>query len=250
VSGYAAFARFYDAVQGDRGSDAEYARSLLERHQPKAHSVLELACGTGSVLTRLRGDYEAAGVDLSPEMLAVARRKLPGVDLVQGDMTAVRLGRCFDAVLCLYDSVNHLPRKRDWERFFDTARAHLEPAGVVVFDVNTEARLARLAAAPPLVQRFDGNLLLVDVVAGGRGRFDSHLRVFERTGGTRYRLHESIVPERSFPLEWIRVALDRRFRRVRVIDRLRSRPNRHSGRLWFVCEGPLTAGRSRPSRAL
>ena len=50
----------------------------LEAFQ-RAGSVLELACGTGSVLARLRSQYEAVGVDLSEEMIAVARRKLPGL---------------------------------------------------------------------------------------------------------------------------------------------------------------------------
>ena len=235
---YASFARFYDAVQGDRAAAADYARSLLERHRPDARTVLELACGTGSVLARLRDRYEVAGVDLSPEMLAIARRKLPGVELVRGDMSSVRLGRRFDAVLCLYDSVNHLLRWREWERFFDTARAHLDRDGILVFDVNTVDRLARLAAMPPAVQWFDRNLLLVDVADAGRGVVDWHLRVFERTGGDRYRLHESTIPERGFPTERIRVTLERRFRRVRVLDPQRSRPSVRSSRLWFAAAGP------------
>ena len=238
MNGYETFARFYDAVQGDRAGDAGYARSLLERRCPGARSVLELACGTGSVLARLRPHYEVTGVDLSPEMLAVALRKLPGVELLEGDMTSVRLGRRFDAVLCLYDSVNHLLRWRDWERFFDTARAHLEPRGVLVFDVNTETRLASLAAAPPVVQLFDGNILLMDVTGAKPGVVEWHLRVIEQTGQTRYRLHDSTIPERGFPAKRIRAALEERFRRVHVLDPLRSRPSSRAGRLWFVCRGP------------
>jgi SAM-dependent methyltransferase len=239
MAGYAAFAAFYDAVQGDRAADAAYARSLLEHYRPEARSVLELACGTGSILARLRPWYEVAGVDLSEEMLAVARRKLRGVELVHADMTRVRLGRRFDAVLCLYDSVNHLLRFAQWEAVFDRAREHLEPDGLFVFDVNTERRLAALAAAPPAVQWLDGSVLLTDVADAGGGVVDWRLRVFEHTGGDRYRLHDSTIPERSFPLEQIRESLARRFRRVRVLDPLRSRPTTRSGRLWFACHGPL-----------
>jgi SAM-dependent methyltransferase len=239
MSGYVAFARFYDAVQGDRADAADYARSLLERHHPGARSVLELACGTGSILARLRSGYEVVGVDLSREMLAIARRRLPGVELVCADMSRVHLGRRFDAVLCLYDSINHLLRWRQWEAVFDRAGEHLEPDGVFVFDLNTERRLAALASAQPAVQWFDGNLLLLDVADTGRGVVDWRLRVFERTGGTRYRLHEVTIPERSYPLERIRASLARRFRRVRVVDPLRVRPTTRSGRLWLVCTGPL-----------
>jgi SAM-dependent methyltransferase len=239
VSGYAAFARFYDAVQGDRADAADFVRSLLDRHRPDAQRVLELACGTGSILARLQERYDVVGVDVSQEMLAVARRKLQGVELVCADMTRLRLGRRFDAVLCLYDSIDHLLRWRQWEAVFDRAREHLEPDGVFVFDLNTERRLAALAEAPPVVQSFDGNLLLLDVADAGRGVVDWRLRVFEHTGDTRYRLHESTIPERSYPLERIRASLARRFRRVRAVDQLRARPTTRSGRLWPVCTGPL-----------
>jgi SAM-dependent methyltransferase len=239
VTGYASFAAFYDAVQGDRAEAAAFARSLLARHAPAARTVLELACGTGSILAALRSDYDVVGVDLSEEMLAVARRKLPGVELIHADMTRVRLGRRFDAVLCLYDSINHLLRWTQWEAVFDRARMHLEPGGVFVFDVNTPRRLEALAAAQPAVQWFDTNVLLLDVRDVGRGVVDWQLQVFERRGEARYRLHQETIPERGYPAERIRDALARRFRRVYVIDPARARPSARSGRLWFVAREPL-----------
>jgi len=89
----------------------------------------------------------------------------------------------------------------------------------------------------PRVEWFDGNLFLVDVTDAGRGVVDWHLRVFERTGGARYRLDEATIPERSFPAGRIRTALESRFRHVRILDPLRSRPRSGSGRLWYVCRG-------------
>lgn len=238
MAGYTSFAAFYDAVQGDRAEDADYVRSLLERERPEARRVLELACGTGSVLSRLRDRYEVVGVDRSPEMLAVATAKLPGVPLVEGDMTRVRLGERFDAVLCLYDSINHLLRWRDWELLFDTACAHLDRRGVLVVDVNTPRRLAWLAAQPPTVRRFDANVLLLDVIDVGDGIVNWELEVFEARGDGNYRRHKETIPELGVPTEHIREALTMRFRRVRVVDPQRSRPTSRSGRVWFVARGP------------
>ena len=237
MAGYASFAGFYDAVQGDRAEHADYADSLVRRERPEARRILELACGTGSVIARLRDRYEVCGVDGSPEMLALAAVKLPDVRLVQGDMTRVRLGETFDAVLCLYDSINHLLRWEDWEAFLDTACAHLDASGVLVFDVNTPRRLASLAAQPPAVRRFDGNVLLLDVVDVGDGIVNWELEVFEAHGDGNYRRHEETIPELGVPTEQIREALTRRFRRVRVIDPQRSRPTSRSGRVWFVARG-------------
>lgn len=50
---YEVYARFYDDLEGDRAAHADYLRSLVVRNCPHARSVLELACGTGSVLKRL-----------------------------------------------------------------------------------------------------------------------------------------------------------------------------------------------------
>ncbi len=52
MESYEVFAPFYDAVMGDRAEHADYLRSLIEKHHPKAKTLLELAFGTGSVLKR------------------------------------------------------------------------------------------------------------------------------------------------------------------------------------------------------
>ena len=48
------------------------------------------------------------GLDQSPEMLALAERKVPRARLIQGDMSSFSLGERFDVVICVFDSLNHL----------------------------------------------------------------------------------------------------------------------------------------------
>jgi SAM-dependent methyltransferase len=226
---YEAFARFYDAVQGDRAEALPFVRP----HLSGATTVLELACGTGSILAHLRDEYEVVGVDLSPEMLEVAREKVPGVELLLGDMTSVRLGRTFDAVLCLYDAVNHLLEWEQWERLFDTAAAHLVPGGVFVFDANDEERLDWFVGRPAIALDFDGGVATIDVVEGGGRIRNWELRFFEHLEGDSYRLRSEVIPEIAFPEAQVRSALEARFESVAVED-----DNR---RLWFACRGPRHA---------
>jgi SAM-dependent methyltransferase len=220
---YRSFARFYDAVQGDGADRAARVRELIARHHPSARTVLELACGTGSILAQLRTDFAVTGLDRSPEMLALAAEKLPGVRLVEADMTRFELGERFDVVLCVYDSINHLLDFGDWEAVFDRAREHLTDGGIFVFDINTEERLARLAAHPPVAQWLDrGHLLVLDVRGEGSGPVTWSLAVFEHEDGDRYRLHGEEIPEVSFPRERIEGSLRERFGGVAVegTDRL------------------------------
>lgn len=232
---YDVFAPFYDAVMGDRAEHAAYLRELIERHHPDARRILELACGTGSVLRQLRSRYQVTGVDLSPAMLAIAAEKVPEARLVAADMTDVDLGETFDVVLCVYDSINHLLTFEQWERLFDCARGHLAEGGIFVFDINTERKLSRWVDQPPLTSWFgDGNLLQIDIRAED-AIFVWDIKVFEQVSGEDYRLHRAAIREASFPVERVRAALRDRFGRVRVYDQQRKRPTRNSDRLHLVC---------------
>jgi SAM-dependent methyltransferase len=198
--------------------------------------VLELACGTGSILLQLHPDFDVVGLDSAPEMLAVAAEKLPGARLVEADMTDFHLDERFDVVLCVYDSLNHLLDFAQWEAVFDRAHEHLADRGIFVFDVNTERRLAALAGERALATEFDdGHLLVLDVRHGDAANtvlWD--IRVFEHLDGDRYRLHAEEIAEAAFPRERIEASLRERFRRVAVHDAQRRRPSPASGRLHFV----------------
>lgn len=236
MPGYDSYAAFYDATQGDRADHAAYLRSLLEKHHPKAKTVLELACGTGSVLEQLRDRYDVTGVDLSEQMLARAAEKLPGTRLVHADMTIVSLGETFDVVLCVYDSINHLLRFEQWEQVFERAHEHLADRGVFVFDVNTEHKLAEFASPRLWAEWFgDDDLIVINVHDEGDGTYEWRIRVFEHVEGDEYRLHVEEIPEVAFSREQIAASLDRRFARIWTYDQQRSRPTTRSERLHFVC---------------
>jgi SAM-dependent methyltransferase len=236
VTSYDAFAPFYDAVMGDRAEHADYVRSLISRHAPRAKRVLELACGTGSILAQLVPDYEVTGVDRSRAMLDLARKEVPDARLVEADMTEVQLDERFDVVVCVFDSINHLLRFRDWEAVFRRAREHLRDGGIFVFDVNTVHRLATFPQGPPLVDWFgDGNLVTIVIVERPRGGVVWQIDVFERVRDSTYRRHREEIPEVSFPAERIRAALRKRFTRVWTYDGQRARPSARSARLHFVC---------------
>ena len=78
MSSYEALAGRYDALTADVHYEvwADYAEKHFRRAGLPVHTVLDLACGTGSLTCRLaeRG-YEMIGVDQSEEMLAVAAEK-------------------------------------------------------------------------------------------------------------------------------------------------------------------------------
>jgi SAM-dependent methyltransferase len=116
-----------------------YVRRLWWGFALEPRRVLELACGTGSVLEELlKLGYEVEGVDYSEPMLRVAARKLPeGTPLWCQDARALSLQSApFDACLCLFDSLNYILDAADLRRAFESVLRHLVPGGSFIFDMN------------------------------------------------------------------------------------------------------------------
>ncbi|HYB78902.1 MAG TPA: methyltransferase domain-containing protein [Thermoplasmata archaeon] len=134
---YGELAKYYDleCSRKDYSGEVRRLEELARRFgRSGGKSWLDVACGTGRHLEILRRRHACVGVDASPEMLRVARRRLPGVHLVRGDMRTFRLGRRFDVVSCLFSAVAHLGSERDLASAFANFARHLRPGGVAMVE--------------------------------------------------------------------------------------------------------------------
>jgi ubiquinone/menaquinone biosynthesis C-methylase UbiE len=134
---YRDLAKYYDLQYSWKNTPGEVRRleEIVRRFgRSDGRSWLDVACGTGRHLERLRRRHDCMGVDSSAEMLRVARRRLPGVGLVRADMRAFSLGRQFDVVSCLFSAIGHLESERDLVRTFARFAAHLKPGGVAIVE--------------------------------------------------------------------------------------------------------------------
>jgi ubiquinone/menaquinone biosynthesis C-methylase UbiE len=114
--------------------------ALAIEHGLSGRRVLDVACGTGkSFLPLLERRYEVTGCDLSEAMLEQAAAKAPGARLVPADMRALPALGEFDLVTCLDDALNYLGSEDDLLETLRGVRRCLAPAGLAVWDVNTQA---------------------------------------------------------------------------------------------------------------
>jgi SAM-dependent methyltransferase len=90
MPGYGEFARFYDCMMDDPLTKSAWVVEHIDRYMPEAASLLELGCGTGSVLAGLRAVPSLTGLDLSPAMLAIARAKVPAAAIAGATTTTTR----------------------------------------------------------------------------------------------------------------------------------------------------------------
>ncbi|MEZ4650921.1 MAG: class I SAM-dependent methyltransferase [Candidatus Eisenbacteria bacterium] len=143
--------RTLSEVAGDSaGPDRHHTHIVPGLDEPQLPALLDVACGTGEHLSQLSGRFQLFGVDSSPEMLAVARHKLPGASLFLSNMTSFELGRSFDAITCLFSSIGYLRSVSMLERAIERMASHLSDDGVLL----VEPPIAPERLAPPETTRF------------------------------------------------------------------------------------------------
>lgn len=236
MTNYNIFAKFYDAVMGNRAKTAERLSDVIRAANPKAKNVLELACGTGAVLKYLSKDYKVSGLDLSSGMLAVAKKEVPQATLYHQSMVEFKVPEKFDAILCVFDSINHLLKFGDWKKLFASAQIHLNEGGVFIFDINTKKKLDRVISEPAGVREFGKNLMIMNVSDAGKGVSNWNVKIFEHLKKEQYRLHEENIKELSFSNDQILKVLKPLFRSVKVIDTDKAHPKKKAERFFFVCK--------------
>lgn len=142
---YSQIASIYDVLMSevDYRGWVFYITELLSKNCiGPPDKVIDLACGTGTATLLLaEAGFRLTGLDLSHEMLAIARdksdRKKLRIDWRQGDMRRFKLEDPADAAICLFDSVNYLTVETELLDCFACVREALRPGGMFLFDLNT-----------------------------------------------------------------------------------------------------------------
>lgn len=151
MSAYGALADSYDSLTRDIPYDhmLSYMEAVLERHQIRPETVLDLACGTGSMSVLLAGrGYRVLAADMSEDMLSMAWEKAAELDnppyFICQSMQKLRLPYTVDWVVCCLDSLNYVTDPEDCREAFRRVYAALSENGAFMFDINSEGKLRGL----------------------------------------------------------------------------------------------------------
>jgi SAM-dependent methyltransferase len=132
-------AAFYDAIYAARGKayarEADALAARVRERRPQAATLLDVACGTGAHLERFAHlGFACRGLDKEPQMVAIARSRLPGVEIEPGDMLDFSLPERYDVVTCLFGSVAYARTRDRLEQAIANMAAHLAPAGLLLVE--------------------------------------------------------------------------------------------------------------------
>ena len=152
MSSYDALAASYDGlmIDGSYRKRADWLDRQLRKSAIPVHTVLDLACGTGTISCLLtKKGYQVTATDGSEEMLTQAMQKAAALEgqpplFLHQTMPRLRLLEPVDAAVSTLDSLNYLTREKDIRETFCRVYRWLKPGGQFIFDVNTPYKLRRM----------------------------------------------------------------------------------------------------------
>lgn len=135
---YNELAEYYFSIEANhRNIDYDIAliRSYLNGKEQQA--VLDLGCGTGEHLNALKKfGIKVSGIDSSSEMLNIAKKRYPsGISFINKTYNNFDFYNEFDAVICLFGSMDYLLRDKDVDNLFWNTWRSLKPGGMGIFEV-------------------------------------------------------------------------------------------------------------------
>ncbi len=160
---YTNFAGIYDDLMFDSApiKRAEFINSLFEKYGKKPSLLLDLACGTGKLSAYFaKNGVSVIGVDVSSEMLSVAREETAGLDILylNQDMCELDLYGTVNRAVCTMDSLNHLDSYEEFCTALQKTALFLEKDCLFIFDLNTPYKHKNILSDNCFIKESDGVL--------------------------------------------------------------------------------------------
>ncbi len=143
----------------------------------------------------MKDRFEVIGIDISADMLAIARARLPEVALHRADMARFDLGERFDAVVCLFSSIGYMTDAAALAGAYGCFRSHLDAGGIAVVEPWFEPDAWEAGRVSHEVHESDGTVVVRVNRSGRSGAtsiLDAH-HLVSLDGGPVTHLHERHV---------------------------------------------------------
>ncbi|MDO8588923.1 MAG: methyltransferase domain-containing protein [Armatimonadota bacterium] len=247
IQQFTEIARHYDALMAGVPYRywVEYIEDILKRLDNRPSAVLDAACGTGNVSEILAEyGYDVTGVDISPEMVEVARSKTGEygpVDYHVQDIAVLELGKSFDLIISLFDSLNYITEPNHLQKALARIAAHLAPGGVFIFDVNTEYALAHGFFNQANLDSRNYPKYIWSSSYDRNSRICTVTMVFEVLDGAVTRQFTEVHRQRAYGVEELEEMIaDAGLQLVDMFHAYTfSKPRRRSDRVFFVARKPV-----------
>jgi ubiquinone/menaquinone biosynthesis C-methylase UbiE len=134
---YRELAKYYDMIYQwkDYKRESGKIKKLISKLQKSSgNDLLEVGYGTGKHLKFFENDFSCTGIDLSKEMLAVARKNTKNSVLKQANMVNFDIDKKFDIILCLFSSIGYVRSYENLRKTINNFSKHLKTGGVLIIE--------------------------------------------------------------------------------------------------------------------
>ena len=241
---YSSFAQVYDEfINAPYLEWVSYIEEIWKKSNTKVNSVLDLACGTGSISHILSNKgYDTIGIDISEEMLALAQKKDNKTLYLNQDMREFELYGTVDSILCLCDSLNYIEDYKDIEKTFNLVHNYLNPNGLFIFDLNTEHKYKNILANNTFSRIYKDKAYIWENNYDEESKINEYYLVFfTKNQNNTYNRFEEIHYQKAHSIKTIEKALKTANLNLLNIynDRQFTPPTYDSERIFFIAQKPL-----------
>ena len=223
-----------EAAEEDTEAALEQERNL----------IVELGCGTGSFTQVMKKKgYDIMGIDMSPDMLNIARNKAAKENLdimyLEQDMRELDLYCTAGTIVSVCDSVNYLLEDEDVVETFRLVNNFLYPGGIFIFDFNTLYKYSEVIGDATIAEnREDCSFIWDNYYHEDEHINEYDLTIFVRTPGEEevFRRFSETHYQRGYTVEEMKVYLkEAGLELVKIIDAdTHKAPTAESQRIYIV----------------
>ncbi|MFA8439616.1 class I SAM-dependent DNA methyltransferase [Pueribacillus sp. YX66] len=198
---YRHFALIYDELMANAPYDkwVDFVQQSCHRYNVSRKKVLELGCGTGTLTALLsQAHFEMTGVDVSAEMLAIAREKAKHARFFEQNMTELDVGEQFDIVLIFCDSLNYLTSEADVIATFERVYDHLTSDGLLLFDVHSLYKVHSIFKDQTFAYESDSISYIWDCYVDSNNYVEHELTFFVKREDSLYERFDELHVQKTF----------------------------------------------------
>jgi len=133
---YKIISKYYDMMYvNDESYKSEIDKviSLVEQYKKsKGSTLLDIACGTGAQAAYLQDKFTVTGIDISDEMLEIAKNKVKNAVFINADMCDFNLDSRYDVIINLYGSIGQVKSLESMQKAMKCAFKHLNQGGIFI----------------------------------------------------------------------------------------------------------------------
>lgn len=240
---YGGFASVYDKFMDNIPYDDwfRYLQKLLSKYGIYEGIVVDLACGTGEMTKRLaKAGYNMIGVDVSEEMLEIARDKC-GADILwlHQDMRALDLYGSASAMVCVCDGMNYICSIKELEQVFKRVVTFLDQDGVLIFDMKTEYFYQEILGNRTITDNREDASYIWENEYHEKDHLNKYLlTIYELLDDNRdlFLRTDELHQQRAYDINVVKECLENQgFSQIKVFEAFtEEKPNTKSERLYFV----------------